>query len=88
MEIKFDPLNPGKNPPLVNGKIPPNWLKLFQDFPDRFVLGSDQHYPEPAGGQQRWAALVTLYNQLPPELRKNIGMKNVEHIYNQAGTKH
>ncbi len=37
MEIKADPLNPGKNYPLVDGKIKPEWLKLFEDFPDRFI---------------------------------------------------
>src|SRR5579864_3642959 len=47
MEIKLDPLDPGKNSPLTNGasgRIKPEWLKLFTDFQDRFVIGSDQHY--------------------------------------------
>jgi predicted TIM-barrel fold metal-dependent hydrolase len=83
MEIKIDPLNPGKNPPLVDGKIPAPWLKLFEDFPDRFILGSDQHYPEPPGTEQRWEALATLLNQLPAKLQKKIGMTNALHIYNQ-----
>ena len=49
MEIKADPVAHGKNYPLADGKIKPDWLKLFTDFPDRFLIGSDQHYPEPKG---------------------------------------
>lgn len=44
MEIKIDPLSLGKNAPLEDGKLKPEWLRLFKDFPDRFVVGSDQHY--------------------------------------------
>lgn len=83
MEIKTDPFAPGKNPVLIDGKIPPDWLKLFEDFPDRFVLGSDQHYPEPAKSPQRWESLVILYNQLPAGLREKIGTSNALRIYKQ-----
>jgi Amidohydrolase len=80
MEIKADPEHPGKSYPLAGGKIKPDWLRLFQDFPDRFIIGSDQHYPEPAGAQ-RWQASVLLLNQLPADLRRSIGRENVLHIY-------
>lgn len=89
MDIKIDPLKPGKNPPLANGAsgpIKPEWLKLFQDFPDRFVVGTDQHYPEPAAGPQRWQALVSLLNQLPEDLRRKIGTENAARLY-PAGKK-
>jgi len=51
MEIKN---GPSKMPAriihlLTDGKIKPDWLQLFVDFPDRFIIGSDQHYPEPKG---------------------------------------
>jgi predicted TIM-barrel fold metal-dependent hydrolase len=84
MDIKIDPVKPGKNSPLANGgsgPIKPEWLKLFRDFPDRFVVGTDQHYPEPPSGPQRWASIVLLLNQLPPDLRQKIGMENAERIY-------
>jgi predicted TIM-barrel fold metal-dependent hydrolase len=82
MELKLDPKAPGKNFPLTgDNKIKPEWLKLFRDFPDRFIIGSDQHYPEPNGPQQRWEEVVLLFNQLPADLRKKIGMENVLHIY-------
>jgi hypothetical protein len=82
MEIKYDPMTPGKNPVVEDGKIKPEWLKLFEDFPDRFVIGSDQHYrPNLAKGQPRWEATVLILNQLPPGLRQKIGIDNVLHIY-------
>jgi predicted TIM-barrel fold metal-dependent hydrolase len=81
MEIKADPLAHGKNYPLAEGKIKPEWLALFADFPDRFIIGSDQHYPEPQGQQQRWQEMVLFFNQLPIDLRRKIGTENIAHIY-------
>ena len=84
MDVKIDPTKPGKNPVLANGAtgpIKPEWLQLFQDFPDRFVVGTDQHYPEPVRGPQRWEAAVLLLNQLPAELRRKIGMENAAHLF-------
>lgn len=84
MEIKIDPEKAGKNSPLTEGgagTLKPEWLKLFQDFSDRFVIGTDQHYPEPNSAEQRWQAVVRLLNQLPPDLRKKIGRENAVRIY-------
>jgi predicted TIM-barrel fold metal-dependent hydrolase len=81
MEIKIDPLNMGKNPPIVDGKIKADWLKLFEEFSDRFLIGSDQFYPEPPPGPQRWEAMVLLFNQLPAEVRRKIGTENALRIY-------
>jgi predicted TIM-barrel fold metal-dependent hydrolase len=84
MEIKLDPLDPEKNSPLSNGAsgtIKPDWLKLFTDFQDRFVIGSDQHYPQ-SSGPQRWQAAVRLFNQLPAAVRRKIGTENAVRIYN------
>lgn len=83
MEIKIDPLSPGKNSPLTNGaagQIKREWLKLFQEFPDRFVVGSDQHYPETVAGPQRWQAVVSLLNQLPANVRRKIGWDNAARL--------
>ncbi|HTR38613.1 MAG TPA: amidohydrolase family protein [Bryobacteraceae bacterium] len=80
MEIKLDPKAPGKNYLMAGEKIKPEWLKLFEDFPGRFIIGSDQHYPEP-NGPQRWQEVVLLFNQLPANLRKSIGTENAAHIY-------
>lgn len=86
MEIKVDPAIPGRNPIMADGKIKPDWLKLFQDFPDRFVIGSDQHYgPMPPQSPSRWQATVLFLNQLPPDLRRKIGTENVLDIYPADG---
>jgi hypothetical protein len=84
MELKIDPLRPGLNSPLTggaSGALKPEWLQLFRDYPDRFVMGSDQHYPRPDEEIQRWQAAVRLFNELPPDLRRRFGMENVYRIY-------
>lgn len=83
MEIKLDPVDTGKTSPLTkgaSGTIKPEWLKLFTDFQDRFVIGSDQHYPQNSG-PQRWQAAVLLFNQLPAGVRQKIGAENATRIY-------
>jgi predicted TIM-barrel fold metal-dependent hydrolase len=83
MELKLDPLDPGKTSPLTNGDsgtIKPEWLELLTDFQDRFVIGSDQHYPQ-GSGPQRWQAAVLLFNQLPAAVRQKIGTENAIRIY-------
>ena len=84
MELKNDPLAVGKNPFLTDGStgnIKPEWLKIFDDFPDRFVIGSDQHYPEPKNEPQRWEAVVLVLNQLPADLRRKFAAENAIRIY-------
>jgi predicted TIM-barrel fold metal-dependent hydrolase len=84
MELKIDPISVGKNSPLANGAtgaIKPEWLKLIQDFSDRFVMGTDQHYPMPKAGPQRWQADVLLLNQIPGEARRKIAAENAVRIY-------
>jgi len=88
MEIKTDPLAHGKNYPLADGKLKPEWLKLFEEFPERFIIGSDQHYPEPKNQPQRWQEVVMLFNQLPPDLRRKIGTENVAQIYGGTSASH
>lgn len=84
MEIKTDPKTQGMSYPMADGKIKPDWLALFNDFPDRFVIGSDQHYPETKDAEQRWQEAVRLFNQLSPGLRKQIGTENVARIYGKT----
>ncbi len=85
MELKADPLAKGLNYPLAaDGKIKPDWLKLIMDYPDRFIIGSDQHYPEPKDQVQRWQEVVLLFNELPADVRKKVGTENVAHIYGKS----
>ena len=85
MEIKYDPGFPGKDPPIADGKLKPEWLKLYQDFPDRFIIGSDQHFDPPATVPlARAQQNALLLNQLPAELRKKVASENALKLYNLA----
>jgi len=84
MDVKIDPEKPGLNSPLADGGSGPiraEWLALFRDFPERFVVGTDQHYPEPAAATQRWEAVMRLLDQLPDDLRRKIGLENAQRLY-------
>ena len=81
MEIKTDPKAQGMNYPLADGVLKPDWLALFTEFPDRFIIGTDQHYPEPAGPDPRGQEAVRLFNQLPEPVRRKIGTENAAKIY-------
>ncbi|MBN1942644.1 MAG: amidohydrolase family protein [Phycisphaerae bacterium] len=65
------------------GRLKPQWLALFQEFPDRFVLGSDEiikpSNDHPSAGSIR--TTVGILEQLPEALRKQIGYQNTYHIY-------
>jgi predicted TIM-barrel fold metal-dependent hydrolase len=88
MELKTDPVNPGRTYPIgADGRIKPEWRALLSDFPDRFIVGSDQHYPEPENQPQRWQQVVLLLNQLPAALRHQIGTANVRRIFPRAPLK-
>jgi predicted TIM-barrel fold metal-dependent hydrolase len=86
MEIKIDPARPGSNSPLRDGgtgPIKPEWVSLFKDFPDRFIVGTDQHYgpkDDSLAGPQRWPAVVGLLNQLPAEVRSRVALDNVRRL--------
>jgi len=80
LEIKHDPRSIGKNPVLADGSVSPAWLDVIREFPDRFVIGSDQHYPLD-GEPVRWASVVTILNQLPPDLRNKVGVENPRRVF-------
>lgn len=90
MEIKADPQARGLNYPLADGVLRPEWRALFTEFPDRFVVGSDQHYPEPAepaepargdAAPQRWQEVMRVLDQLPDDVRRKIATENAARIY-------
>jgi predicted TIM-barrel fold metal-dependent hydrolase len=83
MEIKVDPVSPGKIAPLADGRLKPDWLALFSRFPDRFIVGSDQHYDAAAAASlSRTRAALALLDQLPPALRQRIAVDNPRRLYN------
>jgi hypothetical protein len=67
------------------GKLKDPWLKLIQDFPDRFTIGSDQFYPPFQGGRRTFAegleTLRELVDALPPDIAKKVAYENAKRIY-------
>jgi predicted TIM-barrel fold metal-dependent hydrolase len=80
MTIKSDKLGtPATAPFLRGGGLKPGWLAMLQQFPDRFVVGSDQFYSDPGIGRTYRARL--LVDALPAEIVNRIASENVKHIY-------
>lgn len=75
------------------GKIKIEWLALFRDFQDRFVIGSDQFFVSPdirgsgpgtVFGQRAERVREgskTLLSKLPPDLYRKIGYENAVRLY-------
>jgi predicted TIM-barrel fold metal-dependent hydrolase len=66
----------------TSGKVDPAWRKVFLEFPDRFMVGTDSftperwHYvPEHATWSREWLA------DLPREVRESIAWKNGERLF-------
>jgi Amidohydrolase len=75
---------PDTTPLDSSGNLQKDWLDLFTDFPDRFVLGADEFYgiegltiERPSSTSATWGLL----NQLPANLANKIGCDNVRAIY-------
>jgi hypothetical protein len=70
-----------------DGRLKTQWLELFQDFPDRFFLGSDEIIKpannHPSAGSIR--STVGLLEQLPETLRAQVGYANANRIYRLGG---
>ncbi len=74
-----------KNLPLkTSGGIKKDWVQLIRDYPDRFLIGSDQFYNNPCpkcrsvdfvGPSMRWLQL------LPPDIATKIAIENPRRIF-------
>lgn len=73
------------SPFAVDDKIKPGWLMMLRDFPDRFVIGSDEFFDE---GTERLALARKFVDALPPELARGVATENARRIYRlEARTK-
>lgn len=85
MSLKVDPLSlPAGRPLDDGGRLKAEWLRLFESFPERFVLGSDQFYVAPGLPLRRPSSCrgpKTLLDQLPPELARKVGWENAARLY-------
>lgn len=68
-----------------DGRVEPAWRALFEDFPDRFMLGTDTYAPE------RWFYVVehaswsrAWLQDLPAELAENIAWRNAARLADWA----
>jgi len=71
---------------VLQDQVSPDWQELFNDFPDRFVLGTDTYTPE------RWYFVVEnaewsrgWLNTLPESLAENIAWRNAEALLKKVG---
>lgn len=66
-----------------NGRLKQEWLALFQKFPDRFLIGSDEIIKaadnHPSAGSIR--STVGMLSQLPQKLKQQIGYENAYRLY-------
>jgi len=89
MSLRPGPPDRGVPPEAIafgpQGRLKPGWLDLLRDFPDRFVLGSDQfHPPYPAARRvpaEAYDGMRHLIGQLPPDLQRAIAYENAERIF-------
>jgi hypothetical protein len=65
-----------------NGRLTPEWKRLFEKYPERFLLGSDTWNTE------RWGAYATIIggyrawlSQLPRGLAEKIAFRNAEQLF-------
>ena len=63
----------------ANGKVSPQWRKVFLEFPDRFMIGTDTYTPD------RWYSVVKhaywsrkWIADLPRDVGENIAYRNAE----------
>jgi predicted TIM-barrel fold metal-dependent hydrolase len=63
------------------GKIKPEWMQLFKDYPDRFMIGSDI---KPGQFDDEFSYIIRhrkFLEQLPPEILKPIERDNAKKLF-------
>ena len=79
MSVKLDSRGPQLTSALdPNGTIRSGWLALLKDFPDRFLIGSDQFYDD---GTERLARVRKFVDQLPADVANLVGRENARRVY-------
>jgi hypothetical protein len=70
-----------RNDQAPSGRLDATWKRLFLDFPERFMVGTDTYTPERwhyvvehASYSRKWLA------ELPPEVADNIAFRNAERL--------
>jgi predicted TIM-barrel fold metal-dependent hydrolase len=80
MSFKVDTRGPQRTSPFTpEGGLRPGWVELLREFPDRFLIGSDQFFDDE--GTERLSEARRLLDALPPELARQIGSENAKKVY-------
>ena len=84
MSMRLGFCKPPENSPMASPReIRPTWLRLFQDFPDRFMIGRDGFYmpegkPETVGAYFWTRRLI---NNLHPDVARKIAYENASALF-------
>lgn len=86
------PRAPWNHPLSREGALKPEWLALLSDFPDRFVIGTDQFFVDPQVTRGPAAAFAQktgmnrkrtrwFLSLLPQDLARKIAFENAKRVY-------
>jgi hypothetical protein len=94
MSLRLGPGHAPQNFPLSpERRLKPEWLAVFQDYPDRFVIGADSFNAAPDFQGTGTAALLAhktpatrewtpvFLSALPPDLSRRIASENARTLY-------
>ncbi len=84
MSFKLDRRFPMNSAQDAEGRPQAEWVRLVEQFPDRFILGSDHFHLSPRSQQrlpQRAGPAVAFLRALPPELAQKVGWENPRRIF-------
>lgn len=91
MSLRLGPGRVPSNHPMAGKGIKSDWMKLFKDFPDRFVIGTDQIFSMQGAGslskqheKQRGVVRQNtnrFLSYLPAQLKRMIAYENAIRIY-------
>ena len=71
-----------RNDHAAGGKLDPDWRRLFLEFPQRFMVGTDTYTPERwhyVGEHARWSRAWLA--ELPPEVAERIAWRNGDALF-------
>jgi predicted TIM-barrel fold metal-dependent hydrolase len=78
MSIKLPPTPRRTSPFDPDGNLKPGWLALLNDFPDRFLIGSDQFFDS---APENLALVRKFIDSLPPESARRVANENARRVY-------
>lgn len=91
MSLRLGPGRVPSNHPMTTKAIKKDWLRLFEDFSDRFVIGTDQIFSMKGAGSlskqhEKQRGIVRkqtnrFLSYLPPKLARKIAYENAIQIY-------